>query len=114
LAFQWIAWQGFQRTGWPSRTEEKRYDAETRAGKRTAVVVGEAVVEVAAWTGAVVGLGTQSVSASRSDNPMSGWAAGTEADTAATEVVATDMGASTAAAEVATARAVRRKALGDM
>src|SRR4051794_9924635 len=51
LAFQWMAWHGFQRTGAPSRIEENLYDAEVRAASFGAVVV---VPAVAARAGTVV------------------------------------------------------------
>src|SRR3954447_2436981 len=99
LARQWIVWQGFQRTGWPSRIEEKRYDGAVRAASLT--VVGA----VAAWAGGLRGLGIQR--ASGSDRcPIACALAGAAARAVAGERVA--VSASEATAATAAARAVRR------
>src|SRR4051794_35729670 len=103
LAFQWMAWQGFQRTGWPSRMEEKRYDAEVSAASLTVLVVVVVAAAVVVITGEV---GIQPMSASGSDSWPIAWAVET------VEAAVADV--SPSVANAATARAARRRALGDM
>src|SRR3954453_6445241 len=52
LARQWMVWHGFQRTGWPSRIEEKRYDGAVSEASRTVVPA----VTACGWTRVVLGI----------------------------------------------------------